>query len=99
MVTAPGCLTTAPPLLFGADFDDELFVRGEKSHLSRRQNRANWQKYAKQKSKHPLEISAEELQKLQEEDPTLSAIQKATNGDVSTAGVGLYKKEGLLYRY
>ena len=28
--------------LVGANFDDELFVEGGKSHLSRRQNRANW---------------------------------------------------------
>lgn len=84
--------------LDGADFNDELFVEGGKSHLSRRQNRANWRKYAERKSKHPLEISAEELKKLQDEDPTLSAIQKATSGDVSTAGVGFFKEGGLLYR-
>ena len=83
---------------FGADFDDELFSGGKKSHLSRRQNRANRQKYVQQEAKHPLEISAEELQKLQEEDPTLSAIRKAAKGDASTAGVGFFKKGGLLYR-
>ena len=35
---------------------------------------------------------------LQDEDPTLSAIQKATSGDVSIAGVGFFKEGGLLYR-
>ena len=85
--------------LFSAVFDDELFVGGGKSHLSRCQNRAIWQKCVKQKLKHLLEISAEELQKLQEEDPTLSVIRKATSGDISAAGVGFYKKEGLLYRH
>ena len=40
----------------------------------------------------------EELKKLQDEDPTLSAIQKATSEDVCTAGVGFFKEGGLLYR-
>ena len=56
--------------MFGAAFDNEMYVGGEKSHLSRCQNQAIRQKYMKQKSKHPLEISAEKLQELQEEDPT-----------------------------
>ena len=70
--------------LLGATFDNELFVGGvEHSDMSRRQNTSNQQKYAKQKLKHPLEISAEELQKLQE-DPTLRAIHKAMRGDISS---------------
>lgn len=47
---------------------------------------------------HALEISAEELQRLQKEDDTLVAVNTAADGDPSTAGVGFFRRDGLLYR-
>ena len=43
------------------NFDDELFDGDGKFHLSRQQNRIKKQRYAKEKLKHPLEISEDEL--------------------------------------
>ena len=83
---------------FGANFDDQLFLRSGKSRKSRGQRRTDRQQYNRENYKHALEISAEELQRLQEEDPSLSTIKKAAEGEANAAGVGFYKKDGLLYR-
>ena len=48
--------------------------------------------------KHSLEIGAEELKTLQETDATLEAVRTAADGGPSTAGVGFFRREGLLYR-
>ena len=47
---------------------------------------------------HALDISAEELQRLQKEDDTLVAVNKVADGDSSTARVGFFRWDGLLYR-
>ena len=47
---------------------------------------------------HDLDISAEELQRLQESDETLAAINKAADGEPNMAGVGFFRQGGLLYR-
>ena len=49
-------------------------------------------------SNHPLDISAEDLKVLQETDSSLESIRKAADGHASTAGVGFFRREGLLYR-
>ena len=51
-----------------------------------------------QAPRHPLDLDAEELQRLQEADETLSAVRRAARGEASTAGSGLYKEQGLLHR-
>ena len=48
--------------------------------------------------KHALDISADELRTLQATDTTLDAIREAAGGNRSSAGVGFFKKDGLLYR-
>ena len=45
-----------------------------------------------------LELSAGELQDLQEKDDTLSKIREAADGHANSAGVGFFKQEGLVYR-
>ena len=49
-------------------------------------------------SRHALDISAEELKALQESDVTLEAVRKAADGSPSTAGVGFFRRGGLLYK-
>ena len=75
--------------------------------LSRREKRLARHQYATahqgaddsgQMPPHALEISAEELQRLQKEDDTLVAANNAADGDPSTAGVGSFRRDGLLYR-
>ncbi len=91
-------------LILGSDFADDLFTAGrEKVHLSRQEKRVQRQEHARRKepepaTPHELDISAEELQRLQEADEILAAIRKATDGEASTAGVGFFKRAGLLYR-
>ena len=48
--------------------------------------------------KHALDISADELKTLQATDTTLDAIREAAEGNCSSAGVGFFKRDGLLYR-
>ena len=79
--------------------DDDLFQGGkEKKRLTRSQKRAVRQRCAEEKKVHPLELSTQELKRLQDEDETLTAIQKAVRGEASTAGTGFFMKGGLLYR-
>ena len=47
---------------------------------------------------HALDISAEELKVLQSTDPTLDTVRKAASGHPSTAGVGFFERDGLVYR-
>ena len=82
-----------------ADLDEELFQGGrEKEKQSRRQKRANRQKHAERKNLHPLDLSMQELKQLQGEDETLAAVRRGTEGEISPAGRGFFKKEGLIYR-
>ena len=45
-----------------------------------------------------LELSAGELQELQEKDDSLVKIWEAADGHANSAGVGFFKQEGLVYR-
>ena len=57
--------------------------------MSRQRNRANRQKYAKQKSKHSPEIDAEEAQELQEEDHLVEVVHEVdSDEDVSPGDDG-----------
>ena len=47
---------------------------------------------------HALEMSVVELRRLQEEDPTLAKVREAADGYPCSAGVGFFRREGLIYR-
>ncbi len=49
-------------------------------------------------SPHPLDIPADELQKIQAADKTLGAVSRAAEGEPSSAGIGFFKRGRLLYR-
>lgn len=49
-------------------------------------------------SKHALDVSSEEMRTLQATDTTLYAIREAAEGKCNSAGVGFFKRDGLLYR-
>ena len=49
-------------------------------------------------SRHPLEISAAVLKELQEKDASLAKIRKAADGQPNSAGIGFFRREGLIYR-
>ena len=87
--------------------DEELFAGGRtRRKLTRSQKRVNKEQYRDtqresvdgEDSNHPLDISAEDLKVLQETDSSLESIRKAADGHASTAGVGFFRREGLLYR-
>ena len=58
----------------------------------------NYRFVNEQQEKHPLEMTAGELSKLQEEDNSLEAMRKAARGEVGTAGGGFFKWDGIIYR-
>ena len=47
---------------------------------------------------HSLDLTAQDFQRLQEEDSLLEAVRVAADGGVSTAGQGFFKRDGLIYR-
>ena len=92
------------------EFDDSLFSperRRVKHRLSRSQQRENNQRRigggaesARSTTLKPQEcdITAAELQELQEEDVTLEAVRSVAAGDPSLAGDDFFTRDGLLYR-
>ena len=95
-------------IMIGSNFSSDFFTPGRmRPRLSRREKRLAQHQYATahqgaddsgQMPLHALEISAGELQRLQKEDDTLVAANNAADGDPSTAGVGFFRRDGLLYR-
>ena len=97
-----------------SSLDDDLFDGGwTRTRQSRAQKRAKRHAYAKdmtesddsaladaqsEKDSHPLDISAEQLRPLQSTDITLEAVRRAADGHPCSAGVGFFRKDGLLYR-
>jgi len=85
-------------------FDDELLEGGrERQRMSRRQKRRDrhqhWSQQATKVEQHPLDMTAETLQKLQQEDPSLDGVRRAAKGEPSTAtGIGFFERDGLVYR-
>ena len=90
------------------NFDDELFAPSspDRPYLTRAQKRRNRQVYS---SPNPnpapppeiqaLDISPEDLRKLQREDGTLTHAREVADGKPSTvAGWGFFRRDGLLYR-
>ena len=47
---------------------------------------------------HPLEIAADELKTLQAADTTLNAVRGAADGHPCSAGIGFFRRDGLLFR-
>ena len=45
-----------------------------------------------------LDFSAEELREMQWKDATLNKIREAAQGTPNSAGVGFFRRGGLLYR-
>ena len=84
----------------GVEFDVNLFAGGrEKVKLSRKENRINKHRFRQEGStQHPLDLTAEELRQLQEEDRSLEAVRKAVRGEASSAGAGFFRRDGLIYR-
>ena len=96
------------------DFDDDLFIGGrERARLSRsekrRQRRLCFDEHLGETGeesavlednirKNPLDITAEELQAMQEEDPSLEEVRLAADGQPSSAGVGFFRRDGIIYR-
>ena len=71
--------------------------------LTRKQCRALRKRFWKGRgedkpSLHSLDMSAEGLKQLQDEDETLTRVKEAANGHPNTAGVGFFKRDGLIYR-
>ena len=86
----------------GAEFSEEMFgTSRDRRKLTRSEKRRERQEHARTRntSLHPLDLTPEEFQKLQQEDPSLKGIREAASGvHVSAAGPGFYKKNGLIYR-
>ena len=70
--------------------------------MTRSQKRENRLKYAgadtTEEPKHILDMTSQEFRTLQEADSTLEAIRQAAVGHPSTAGVGFFERDGLIYR-
>ena len=75
----------------GAEFADELFSGGRTRELKTRKEKLenNYRFVREHREKYPLEMTAGELRKLQEDD-SLEAVRKAVRGEVGTAG-GFFK--------
>ena len=87
------------------EFDDLLFSpsRSPLTHAQKRDARQRYQTQADigapPENLHPLHVSAEQFQSLQEEDPTLAVARTVAMGKHSTvAGKGFFLRDGLLYR-
>ena len=84
-----------------------LGARGEYSPEERREKREECQQHAREEGEavvpevvppHALDMPAEELQRFQAADDTLEAANKAADREPDTAGVGFFRRDGLLYR-
>ena len=89
--------------VLGAEFDPDFFCEGrDRRKQSRRQKCAGRQEVTaehKAESQHPLDgLSAEELQALQGNDPTLAMVRDAADGETSSAGWGCFRRDGVIYR-
>ena len=89
-----------------SSINDELFAEAGSSRerLTRSQKRENKRKHSQKESTQQgttdlvMNVNAGEFRKLQGMDPTLGPVRSAAEGCVSTAGVGFFRREGLLYR-
>lgn len=99
----PGGLTKQNEEMVGTEFDDDLFQSvKERTRLSRRQKRAQRRQHSEgqpqRSAETVIDLTPLELEELQRDDPTLEMVRKAADGEVSSAGVGFFRREGLIYR-
>ncbi len=86
-------------------FSQVIYTPGrERTILFRRERREEHYQHAVEtgakagSSHHPLEILAEEMQALQEQDSMLLELQKAADSQMSSAGMRFFQRGGLLYQ-
>ncbi len=89
--------------VIGSEFSQDIFSPGrERAKFSRRQKREDRYQHAVEagagSSRHSLELPTEEMRTLQKQDGTLQEVQKAADGQSSSAGIGFFRRNGLLYR-
>ncbi len=46
----------------------------------------------------PLNLTSDDLRRLQGKDSTLTAVRRAASGEACFAGIGFFQRDGLLYR-
>ena len=84
--------------------NDEIFAQSrENKKFTRREKRENPLLYNQEQvtsepPRHIFDTTMDQFRSLQESDPTLETIREAAKGHPSTAGVGFFEKEGLIYR-
>ena len=83
--------------------DEELFEGGQsRVRKTRTQKQMERQAHARAtavaEEEHPLEIAADELKTLQAADTTLNAMREAADGHLCSAGIGFFRRDGLLFR-
>ena len=87
-------------VMLGTEFAEDLFSGGhprvKKIRKEKREQKCRF--LQERQERHPLQMTAGELSKLQQEDSSLEAIRKAAKGEASTAGRGFFEQNGLLYR-
>ena len=94
-----------------ADLDEDLFgVPREKQRKTRGERRIERRRHQMETAAeeqgtettpvptHALDVGKDELKKQQDTDETLAGVREAADGQPSTAGVGFFRKEGLVYR-
>ena len=81
----------------GTDFQTTELTKEQRRNLCR-QLGVRQEKGDVSCSLHSLEISASELRTLQDQDETLAKVKEAAEGKPSTAGIGFFKRDGLIYR-
>ena len=66
----------------------------------KRQQRWNYQQQQKAATSelHPLDISLSEFKVLQDKDTSLKEVRQAAEGHPSTAGIGFFQRDGVLFR-
>lgn len=82
------------------NIDESLIGNSQnKRKLTRQEKRAIKAGYNRQpKFRHFLDMSSEKFQEMQQNDPTLKSVLEAARGNPSTAGVGFFERDGLVYR-
>ena len=97
-----------PEVVPGSNFDEDIFVEArERAELTRSQKRAGQCQHREQSgnqeevshTQHPLDLTMEELRKLQVEDVSLAGARRVAAGQPCLAvGKGFFERDGLLYR-
>lgn len=80
----------------GCEFDPDLFLEGNnRPRMTRREKRDQRKEFAIGMAAHSLDMTTDDLRRLQQGDPTLSGLRSAAQGQPQTC---VYEENGLLYR-